>query len=455
MGQDSFIHETTPANINTPQGENLSVFRKAGIVRNPADAAAPFQVLHPDGYLEPLATAAGGAGVQTVTGYNVDNTDPANPVILPVEVDGVTITGTGVIGDPFVAVAPVVNAWMIDGNVLGAKRKMGSIDAFDVGFITTNIERMTILDTGEVGIGTTAPAAPLHVHAVSGELLRLSVDAFGDGFINFRDDVFDIGRITVKRSTGNQMFIEANGGIVVPAGVTMVVGFSSAGSSTFTVVGDNALTYAFAVSSSGGAAEMLFVTNTDMIGFKTSMPETDFDFRGTAQMRRANDATGVSTLQPSNILQWQGAYWDGAASQNVLIKSQLVVDSVVPAYHLEFRNLADVDLFSIHDNGNISIGPAPTFGGGLGVLFVANGTAPSADPVGGGLLYSEAGAGKWRGTSGTITTFGPAEPHCPCCGSDFMHEWESDKYGYLAVCMKCVTKEIGEREFILTQKTKN
>lgn len=42
-------------------------------------------------------------GVNSVTGYNVNNNDPANPVILPVEVDGVTITGTGVVGDPFVA----------------------------------------------------------------------------------------------------------------------------------------------------------------------------------------------------------------------------------------------------------------------------------------------------------------------------------------------------------------
>ena len=45
---------------------------------------------------------------------------------------------------------------------------------------------------------------------------------------------------------------------------------------------------------------------------------------------------------------------------------------------------------------------------------------------------------KWRGSSGTVTTFGPAEPHCPRCGSDFAHEWESAKYGKLSVCMSCL-----------------
>ena len=42
---------------------------------------------------------------------------------------------------------------------------------------------------------------------------------------------------------------------------------------------------------------------------------------------------------------------------------------------------------------------------GDGVVFLANVTAaPVSNPVGGGFLYVEAGALKYRGTSGTITT---------------------------------------------------
>jgi len=100
--------------------------------------------------------------------------------------------------------------------------------------------------------------------------------------------------------------------------------------------------------------------------------------------------------------------------------------------------------------GNIALFAAGSFGSGTLVLFVGNATtAPTTNPTSGGILYSEAGAGKWRGSGGTVTTFGPAEPHCPTCGNDFMHEWENERTGYLAVCMSCLTDEIGARSWII------
>lgn len=46
---------------------------------------------------------------------------------------------------------------------------------------------------------------------------------------------------------------------------------------------------------------------------------------------------------------------------------------------------------------------------GNGVTYIANaGTAPTASAVSGGILYAEAGALKWRGSGGTITTLGAA-----------------------------------------------
>lgn len=49
------------------------------------------------------------------------------------------------------------------------------------------------------------------------------------------------------------------------------------------------------------------------------------------------------------------------------------------------------------------------FQSGDGIIFIENVTAtPSANPSGGGFLYAEAGALKWRGSSGTITTIAPA-----------------------------------------------
>lgn len=89
-------------------------------------------------------------------------------------------------------------------------------------------------------------------------------------------------------------------------------------------------------------------------------------------------------------------------------------------------------------SGNVNFNTSSIVHLGAGVIGIGNATTvPSVNPVGGGVLYAEAGAGKWRGSGGTVTTFGPADPHCPICTSDFVHEWENPKYGYLAVCMNC------------------
>jgi hypothetical protein len=58
---------------------------------------------------------------------------------------------------------------------------------------------------------------------------------------------------------------------------------------------------------------------------------------------------------------------------------------------------------------NLGIGTTVDFGSGLGVIFIENVTvAPTVTPVGGGILYVQAGALKYRGTSGTVTTIAAA-----------------------------------------------
>lgn len=74
----------------------------------------------------------------------------------------------------------------------------------------------------------------------------------------------------------------------------------------------------------------------------------------------------------------------------------------------------------IDANGNIGHGAAPSAGGGVGLVYQADaGTVPTSNPTGGGIFYSTGGAGTWRGSGGTVTTFGPSEPHCGRCGYDF------------------------------------
>jgi hypothetical protein len=59
--------------------------------------------------------------------------------------------------------------------------------------------------------------------------------------------------------------------------------------------------------------------------------------------------------------------------------------------------------------GNIGIRTTSQFGGGQGVMAIANASvAPSVNPAGGGILYVDDGVLKYRGSNGTVTVIAPA-----------------------------------------------
>jgi len=95
-------------------------------------------------------------------------------------------------------------------------------------------------------------------------------------------------------------------------------------------------------------------------------------------------------------------------------------------------------------NGNIFINwtPANTQCNNMeNGIFMTNVENPpdGYDHLGsGGYLFSEDGALKWLGQSGTETVMGPAHPHCPRCGRDFATSW-SNSGETLSICMWCLT----------------
>jgi hypothetical protein len=59
--------------------------------------------------------------------------------------------------------------------------------------------------------------------------------------------------------------------------------------------------------------------------------------------------------------------------------------------------------------GNVGFLTGSQFGAGQGVIAIGNAMlAPSVNPGGGGVLYVEDGALKYRGSKGTVTTIAPA-----------------------------------------------
>ncbi len=105
---------------------------------------------------------------------------------------------------------------------------------------------------------------------------------------------------------------------------------------------------------------------------------------------------------------------------------------------------AATSIFDLRSTGVQFGGGSPDFGGGSKVFGIDDcTTAPTTNPTAGGILYSEAGAGKWRGSGGTVTTFGPAEPHCPTCGRDFALEHKNESLGeHFAICIPCMIDEV-------------
>jgi hypothetical protein len=80
--------------------------------------------------------------------------------------------------------------------------------------------------------------------------------------------------------------------------------------------------------------------------------------------------------------------------------------------HLVFRPATGGALderMRVTNTGNLGINTTGEFGSGEKVIGIANAaTVPTTNPTGGGVLYAEGGALKWRGSSGTVTTIAPA-----------------------------------------------
>lgn len=90
------------------------------ITLNTNNSSLCVQVANTGYWFAPTTGGGSGAGVQSVTGLDTDNTDPANPVVQ-ISVDGVTISGAGTPVSPLVALPqPPPPALVFGTTVVGA-----------------------------------------------------------------------------------------------------------------------------------------------------------------------------------------------------------------------------------------------------------------------------------------------------------------------------------------------
>ena len=118
----------------------------------------------------------------------------------------------------------------------------------------------------------------------------------------------------------------------------------------------------------------------------------------------ANGNVGIGETSPGSPLTVYGAsssnavFTVGAGSGSFTDKVFRVLTDTSPA----------AEGVTVLRNGNVGIGTSSFGTSAVAVLGLANATAPTSSPAGMGQLYVEAGALKYRGSSGTITTLGAA-----------------------------------------------
>lgn len=270
---------------------------------------------------------------------------------------------------------------------------------------TTRVERVRIASDGKVGINTAAADAFLSVNGAAsfgaGAVGAPSVTGFGD----LDTGMWFPAANTLAWSTGGseRMRIDSTGlvgiNITSPAvKLHLSVDGSIPVSSLYNSVSD-----AFMVSNgNGNSVSGRFIAAANPVNF--------------ALVRAGTSLTAPTTVASGDSIgNFTGQGFDGTSrinAANINYSVDAAVSAGIVPGRLAFQTCslagALLERMRIDSSGNIGVN-ATSFGtSAAGVIGIANGTAPGSSPAGMGQLYVEAGALKYRGSGGTVTTIAAA-----------------------------------------------
>ncbi len=244
--------------------------------------------------------------------------------------------------------------------------------------------------TGNVGIGTTGPQGKLHVVTA------------GSGNVNFDEADAQTTVGYMKGFTLNNIDTTTNNYVGILFGDNAYSGAGASGGIGMQMT-DRTNHYGdlvFVTRSAGGYTEKVRIDKSGKVGIGTTNPFSSLNVNRTYSGGASPATSG--TTDPTVAVRFQY----GAVGVDTGI-----LDSGTSFIQVRNNgNLAtNYNLLLNPNGGNVGIGTTNQFGSGARVIGLANAaTAPTTNPTGGGVVYCEAGALKYRGSSGTITTLGAA-----------------------------------------------
>ena len=276
------------------------------------------------------------------------STDPANDPLVIVDVSDTSMAATG------------TTKKVTLNQLLGASGTATLASATITGDLTVDTNTLKVDSANNrVGVGTATPARPLDI-----------VGSFQSS----------LGWVLTGTPAG------------LGAATRYIGGASTTDSWYYNAVTGGSHLWAFGES-------LAMTLNSTGLGVGVS-PDFKFAVNGT---QAVPDTTGSSTTN--------GSLRIGAPGTGLVIDTGVTAAAAVYAW-IQSRSRTNYannyDLVLNPNGGNVGIGVS-TFGTSAAkVLGLANATAPSTSPAGMGQLYVEAGALKYRGSSGTVTTLAAA-----------------------------------------------
>jgi hypothetical protein len=196
--------------------------------------------------------------------------------------------------------APLTGAgyWELGGNVLSAKEYFGSTSNFGLGFKTNDLERMTITNTGNIGIGTDNPGSLL---TIANDNWVSAVNSTGTGYVNmFKVNSNNQLELGTAINAGTFEFAPDSGfNTFVDMAVTSAPTAGTVEGYSLKLDGNNILSIYSEADGSGGIQNEAVGIGTATPSSKLTLSDGDFEMTNNKSIKIQN-ATANTTLLIGN-----------------------------------------------------------------------------------------------------------------------------------------------------------